>query len=163
MTETAPSRAFDDSEPLDWLRSQPDGRVTASAAELGRQWGWNRMRAVRRLRAWQEAGYLRRNTDEIIVTTSVTPSVTAAVGVTAMPESTVARRSMTPVKLAVLIVALALACVSATISIHGLTAIFAGAFCIGGRSRHDRPADDTPPHGRHRRSRAVICPAACPC
>jgi hypothetical protein len=41
MTETAPSRAFDDSEPLDWLRSQPDGRVTASAAELGRQWGWN--------------------------------------------------------------------------------------------------------------------------
>jgi hypothetical protein len=35
---------------------------------------------------------------------------------------------MTPVKLAVLIVALALACVSATISIHGLTAIFAGAF-----------------------------------
>jgi hypothetical protein len=67
------------------------------------------MRAVRRLRAWQEAGYLRRNTDKIIVTTSVTPSVTAAVGVTAMPESTVARRSMTPVKLAVLIVALALA------------------------------------------------------
>lgn len=128
MTETALSRPFDDSEALDWLRSQPDGRVTASSAELGRQWGWNRMRAGRRLRAWQEAGYIRRNTDEIIVTTSVTPSVTPIVGVTAMPEFTVARRSMTPVKLAALIVALALACVSATISIHGLTAIFAGAF-----------------------------------
>ena len=128
MTETDPSRPFDDSDALDWLRSQPDGRMTVSAAELGRHWGWNRMRAGRRLRAWQEAGYIRRNTDEIIVTTSVTPSVTPVVGVTVMPEATVMRRSGTPVKLAALIVALALACVSATISIHGLTAIFAGAF-----------------------------------
>jgi hypothetical protein len=128
MTETYRSRAFGDSEALDWLRSRPDGRVTASAAELGRQWGWNRMRPGRRLRTWQEAGSIRRNTDEIIVTTSVTPNVTAAVGVTARPEAAVTRRSMTPVKLAVLIVAFALACVSATISNHGLTAIFAGAF-----------------------------------
>jgi hypothetical protein len=127
MTEAVPIRPFNDSEALDWLRSQPHGRVTVSAAELGRQWGWNRMRAGRRLRAWQEAGYIRRNTDEIIVITSVTPSVTPAVGVTVM-KATVTRRSVTPVKLAALIVALALACVSATISIHGLTAIFAGAF-----------------------------------
>jgi hypothetical protein len=49
-------------------------------------------------------------------------------GVTVMPEALVTRRSVTPVKLAALIVALALACVSATISIHGLTAVFAGAF-----------------------------------
>jgi hypothetical protein len=78
------------------------------------------MRAGRRLRAWQEAGYIRRNAEEIIVTTSVTPSVTPAAGVTVMPEATVKRRSVTPVKLVALIVALALACISATISIHGL-------------------------------------------
>src|SRR6185295_17714861 len=48
--------------------------------------------------------------------------------VTVMPAATVARRSMTPVKLAAFTVALALAGVSATFSIDGLTAIFAGAF-----------------------------------
>jgi hypothetical protein len=128
MTETVPARPFDDMEALAWLRSQPDGRVTASAAELGRRWGWNRMRAGRRLRAWQEAGHIRRNAEEIMVITSVTPTVTEAVSVTVMPAATVARRSMTPVKLAAFTVALALACVSAVFSIDGLTAIFAGAF-----------------------------------
>jgi hypothetical protein len=135
MTETVPARPFDDMEALAWLRSQPDGRVTASAAELGRRWGWNRMRTVRRLKAWQEAGHIRRNAEAIIVTTSVTPAVTnvaptvtEAAGVTVMPAATVARRSMTPVKLAAFTVALALACVSAAFSIDGLTAIFAGAF-----------------------------------
>jgi hypothetical protein len=44
------------------------------------------------------------------------------------PAATLVRRSMTPVKLAALIVALALASVSAAFSIDGLTAIFAGAF-----------------------------------
>ena len=129
MTETVPARPFDDMEALAWLRSQPDGRVTASAAELGRRWGWNRMWAGRRLRVWQEAGHIRRNAEAIIVTTSVTPTVTEALSVTVMPAAaTVARRSMTPVKLAAFTVALALACVSAVFSIDGLTAIFAGAF-----------------------------------
>jgi hypothetical protein len=75
MTEIGPGRPFDETEALAWLRSQPDGRVTASAAELGRQWGWNRMRAGRRLKAWQQAGHIRRNAEEIIVTTPVTPAV----------------------------------------------------------------------------------------
>ena len=56
MTDIVPIRPFDDAEALAWLRSQPDGRVTASAAELGRQWGWNRMRTGRRLKGWEEAG-----------------------------------------------------------------------------------------------------------
>jgi hypothetical protein len=128
MTETVPARPFDDMEALAWLRSQPDGRVTANAAELGRQWGWNRMRTGRRLRAWQEAGHIRRNTEEIMVITSVTPTVTEAASVTVMPAATGARRSMSPVKLAAFVAALALACVSAAFSIDGLTAIFAGAF-----------------------------------
>ena len=36
MTETVPTRPFDEMEALAWLRSQPEGAVTASAAELGR-------------------------------------------------------------------------------------------------------------------------------
>ena len=56
MTETIPTRPFDEMEALAWLRSQPEGVVTASAAELGRRWGWNRMRAGRRLKAWEKAG-----------------------------------------------------------------------------------------------------------
>lgn len=86
------------------------------------------MRAGRRLRAWQEADYIRRNAEEIIVTKSDTPTATEAGSGTIRPGETVTPRSTTPVKLAAFIVALALACVSATISIHGLTAIFAGAF-----------------------------------
>jgi hypothetical protein len=135
MNETNPTHPFDDLEALAWLRSQPEGLVTASAAELGRRWGWNRMRAGRRLKAWEEAGLIRRNAEAIIVTASVTPAVTgvtAAVSevasVTLMAETAVSRPSMTPVKLAAFVVALALACVSAAFSIDGLTAIFAGAF-----------------------------------
>jgi Uncharacterised protein family (UPF0014) len=128
MTETVPTRPFDDMEALSWLRSQPDGRVTASAAELARRWGWNRMRTGRRLKAWLDASHIRRNAEAIILTTPVTPTVTEVPGVTAMPRTTEARRSMTSVKLATFIVALALACVSAAFSIDGLTAIFAGAF-----------------------------------
>jgi hypothetical protein len=124
MIEAVPSRPFDDMEALAWLRSQPDGRVTASAAELARQWGWNRMRAGRRLRAWQRAGHIRRNAEEIVVTTAVTSAVTGAVG----DRTAVTRRAMTSVELAAFIVALTLASVSAAFSIDGLTAIFAGAF-----------------------------------
>jgi hypothetical protein len=36
ITETTPTRPFDEMEALAWLRSQPEGVVTASAAELGR-------------------------------------------------------------------------------------------------------------------------------
>jgi hypothetical protein len=93
------------------------------------------MRTGRRLKACEEAGLIRRNAEAIVVTTSVTPAapdvtptVTDALSVTVIPAATVAQRSMTPVKLAAFIVALALASVSAIFSIDGLTAIFAGAF-----------------------------------
>jgi len=69
--------------------------------------------------------------------TDVTPTVTEAVSVTVTPAATIARRSMTPVKLAAFAVARVLASVSAAFSIDGLTAIFAGAFwpviTMGGR------------------------------
>jgi hypothetical protein len=105
------------------------------AAELGRQWGWNRMRTGRRLKAWEKAGLIHRNTEAIIVTntaplivTDVTATVTEAAAVTAVAGSAVTQRYMTPVKFAAFIVALVLASVSAAFSIDGLTAIFAGAF-----------------------------------
>src|SRR5579863_1956653 len=76
MTETIPTRPFDEMEALAWLRSQPEGIVTANAAELGRRWGWNRMRTGRRLKAWEKAGLIRRNVEAVIATTSVTSTVT---------------------------------------------------------------------------------------
>ncbi|MBV8919120.1 MAG: hypothetical protein JOZ76_13640 [Bradyrhizobium sp.] len=109
--------------------------MSANAAELGRNWGWNRMRTGRRLKAWEKAGLICRNAEAIIVTSSVTqavtdvtPTVAEAVSITTMPEATGAKRSMAPVKVAAFVVALMLACVSAAFSIDGLTAIFAGAF-----------------------------------
>jgi len=84
--------------------------------------GLGRMRAGRRLKAWQKAGHIRRNAEEITVTTPVTPTVTETPGATGTSSS------KTFVKRAAFIVALALACVSAAFSIDGLTAIFAGAF-----------------------------------
>jgi hypothetical protein len=122
MTETIPTRAFNDVEAIAWLRSRPDGRVTASAAELARQWGLEPDARRSPVEGLARGRHIRRNAEEIIVTTSVTPTVTEA------PGATVTRRSKTFVKLATFIVALALACVSAAFSIDGLTAIFAGAF-----------------------------------
>ena len=113
---------------------QPDGRATASAAELGRQWGWNRMRTSRRLKTWELAGLIRRNAEAIIVTTVTpavtddTPAFTEPVDVTGASGPKAMRRSATSVRRAAFIVALALAGVSAAFSIDGLTAIFADAF-----------------------------------
>jgi hypothetical protein len=88
--------------------------------KLGRQWGWNRMRTSRRLKAWEQAGLIRRNAEAITVTGSVTPivtedtaAVTEAADVTRMSGAERARRCTTPVKLAAFVVALALACVLA--------------------------------------------------
>ncbi|WP_315719746.1 MULTISPECIES: hypothetical protein [unclassified Bradyrhizobium] len=139
MTESIPPHPFDDMEALAWLRSQPELHLTVSAAELGRQWGWNRMRTSRRLKAWERAGLIRRNAEAIIVTGASTSTVTAPVtdrravitetaDITEMSGAHGAYRPTTAIKLAAVIVALALACVSAAFSINGLTAIFAGAF-----------------------------------
>src|SRR3954453_7674384 len=107
MIESVPPHPFDDMEALTWLRSQPEGRVTASAAELGRQWGWNRMRTSRRLKTWELAGLIRRNAEAIILTTFVTPAVTddmpavtEPVAVTGVSGPKAMRRSGTSVRLA---------------------------------------------------------------
>jgi hypothetical protein len=68
---------LDDLEAPTWLRSQPERRVAVNAAKLGRQWGWNRMRTSRRLKAWEQAGLIRRNAEAITGTGSVTPTRTS--------------------------------------------------------------------------------------
>lgn len=70
--EMSSDKSFDDAAALDWLRAQPGGRITACAAGLGREWGWNRMRAGRRLKAWAVAGYINisRSGNTITVTAS---------------------------------------------------------------------------------------------
>jgi len=122
--------------------------VNAGAAQLARTWGWNRVRAGRRLRAWQAAGYIQRNGNAITVkhdetagvTDAVTESVTAVTAnqgvtegvteavtdpVTRVAPASAVRHRRTAVAFAT---ALALTGVSAAFSIDGLTAIFAGAF-----------------------------------
>src|SRR5215471_6322332 len=79
MTEAGSEHSFDDAEALAWLRSQPGGTVNASAAQLARTWGWNRVRAGRRLRSWRAAGSIRWNGNAIRVNHGETAGVTDAV------------------------------------------------------------------------------------
>jgi hypothetical protein len=81
--------------------------VAVNAAKLGRQWGWNRTRASRRLKAWEQVGLICRSAEAITVLGSVTPTVTEdtaavteAADVTRMSGAERARRFTTPVRLA---------------------------------------------------------------
>jgi hypothetical protein len=78
--EMSSDKSFDDAAALDWLRAQPGGRITACAAGLGREWGWNRMRAGRRLKAWAVAGYINisRSGNTITITALSDPTGVAA-------------------------------------------------------------------------------------
>jgi hypothetical protein len=60
MHDIAPIRALDEAAALEWLRRQPGRRTNLPAAELGRQWGWQRQRASWRLKAWQKASLVTR-------------------------------------------------------------------------------------------------------
>ena len=59
-------------EALAWLRSQPGRRITTSDAELGREWGWNRVRVGRRIRAWAGRGLIKRKGGAVIALGPVT-------------------------------------------------------------------------------------------
>lgn len=72
-----------------WLRAQ--GRVTVTAAELGRRWGWHRQRVGRRLRAWHMAGEIQWFEAEKTIVTPVTP-----VTVTVTPPSHTLPEPVTP-------------------------------------------------------------------
>jgi hypothetical protein len=53
-------KELSESEALDWLRVQPDGRAQASNAALAERWGWSRYRVARRLKEWQAAGLITK-------------------------------------------------------------------------------------------------------
>jgi hypothetical protein len=60
-------KVLSESEALDWLRLQPNGRADANTAALGERWGWTRQRVARRLRTWQDAGLINRSGKILIV------------------------------------------------------------------------------------------------
>ena len=64
--------------------------MNASAAQLARTWGWNRVRAGRRLQASQTAGFHSEERESDHCDHDVTAGVTNAV--TATPAVTVDRR-----------------------------------------------------------------------
>ena len=91
MAEIAPIRPFDEAAALDWLRSQPGGRINLPAAELGRRWGWPRQRAGRRLKAWTKEGLVTRHRNiitvaDVSVTLPKAEPVTRSVRVTSAPS-----------------------------------------------------------------------------
>jgi hypothetical protein len=69
---------------LEWLRTQPGGRVTMTMAELGRRLGWHRQRVGRRLTAWSRAGLVRLEGDTVIVMEPALP--VAVTPVSQLPE-----------------------------------------------------------------------------
>src|SRR5260370_34379062 len=80
MAEIALIRPLEEAAALDWLRSQPGGRINLPAAELGRRWGWQRQRTGRRLKPWAKAGLVTRHGNIVTVADgSVTPSKTGPV------------------------------------------------------------------------------------
>ena len=65
--DTRPKQ-LSESEALDWLRAQPDGRAQVSNAALAERWGWTRYRVARRLKEWQAAGLITKRGKAWVVT-----------------------------------------------------------------------------------------------
>src|SRR5262245_15230948 len=55
-------------EALDWLRAQPEGRISANNSVLAERWGWPRQRVSRALRVWQAEGLITRSGKILLVT-----------------------------------------------------------------------------------------------
>ncbi len=76
-SQSPPARThslLSETQALDWLRTR--GRVTMSAAELGRCWGgWPRKRVGRRLQAWAKAGLIKRRDDIVTVADGGTKTI----------------------------------------------------------------------------------------
>jgi hypothetical protein len=100
MAEFAPIRILDEAEALAWLRTQPGGRTSLPAAELGRRWGWPRSRVGRRLKAWKAAGYITRRRRTITATDGATGAATSSVQRVDRTKKS-ARLSQSPVAAAV--------------------------------------------------------------
>jgi hypothetical protein len=136
MAEIAPIRPLDEAAALEWLRSQPGGRINLPAAELGRRWGSYRQRTGQRLKAWTKAGLVTRrgNTGAIAegapvaATKTVTSNVTRAV---TRPARVTSRAPVSPLQtgidVAAYTAAIVLAGAAAWFSIKGMAVLFPGA------------------------------------
>ena len=130
VAEITPIRPFNEAAALDWLRSQPGGRINLPAAELSRRWGWQRQRTGRRLKAWTKAGLVSRRGNIITVAdVSVTPP---KAGPVARPVRVTQGRAalVTPsagLDVAAYLAAVGLAAVAAWFSIRGMVVLFPGA------------------------------------
>ena len=77
VSHLASVRPLTEVQAFAWLQAQ--GRVTVTAAELGRRWGWHRQRVGRRLRSWHSKGEIQWFEAEKTIVTPVTPvTVTGA-------------------------------------------------------------------------------------
>ena len=70
-------QSLTDDEALACLLAQPDGRTETSVSALARRWHWNRTRAFRGLKRWENDGYIARaaGPDGRSVITAMIPSV----------------------------------------------------------------------------------------
>jgi hypothetical protein len=136
MADISPICPLDEAAALDWLRSQPGGRINMPTAELGRQWGWQRQRTGRRLKAWTKAGLVSRRGNIITVADgSVTPPkagpVTRPVRITrAHHPEPISKGPVTPaagLDVAAYLAAIGLAAVAAWFSVRGMVVLFPGA------------------------------------
>src|SRR5882672_5000443 len=66
MVEVVAIRELSEEEALQWIRAQPNGRITLPPVELGRRWSWPRYRVTRRLKAWSIAGHVTRRGNTIM-------------------------------------------------------------------------------------------------
>jgi hypothetical protein len=60
-------RPLSDSEALDWLRSQPGGRISAKPGALGRRWNWHHRKVSGRLSVWSRQGLITKRRNSIAV------------------------------------------------------------------------------------------------
>jgi hypothetical protein len=60
------ARVFSKDEALQSLRSQPGGRITATDAELGREWSRHWSKVGKWMRAWGNAGLVKRKGNAVI-------------------------------------------------------------------------------------------------
>jgi hypothetical protein len=68
--EVTPLHSFDDAAAIEWLRAQ-GGSTKLKPGELGRLWGWDKMKVGRRLSFWERRGVVTRKRNTIAIVDGV--------------------------------------------------------------------------------------------
>jgi uncharacterized membrane protein YecN with MAPEG domain len=122
------SRPLGEDEALAQVRGRR--RRDLSPTALAKAWCWSRTTVRRRLNAWEAAGYLVVDDRSVAAAGPTGWPITraAARSATVEPAAGHAQKSWSWINTAAFLAAVAIACVSSSLSIFGLTAIFAAAF-----------------------------------